>query len=209
MGYKGSEVVTLKGETMPPAALLKLCDIQVITPDVITACAAEADEAFISKNHLIDVLAKKTQTPEAQAFVDSLRGLQGRLYSIASSPKAHPGEVHLTVGAVRYELNGRAREGVCSTFLADRIQPGGSSGVYVAPTKHFLLPENPEVPVIMVGPGTGIAPFRAFLEERKARGDSGENWLFFGDQHEASDFIYKEEIEAYQADGTLNRLELA
>jgi len=140
-------------------------------------------------------------------LVKGLRSLQPRLYSISSSPKAHPDEVHLTVGIVRYELDGRARKGTCSTFLADRTN--GIVPVFVHSSPGFRLPSDPAAPVIMVGPGTGIAPFRAFLEERRAIGAPGRNWLFFGDQHAATDFLYREEIEAFRADGTLTRLDLA
>ncbi len=138
-----------------------------------------------------------------------LRKLQPRLYSISSSPKAHPGEVHLTVAIVRYELNGRGCKGVCSTFLADRVGPETRVPVFVHKSPHFKLPADESKPVIMVGPGTGIAPFRAFLEERRAVGATGKNWLFFGDQRAASDFLYREELEAMRSRGCLTRLDLA
>lgn len=142
----------------------------------------------------------------AEEFVKVLRKLQPRLYSIASSQKAHPGAVHLTVSAVRYESHGRKREGVCSTFLADRTE---TVPLFVHVAKHFRVPEETSTPVIMVGPGTGIAPFRAFLQERKAAGGNGKNWLFFGDQKAETDFLYREELEAFQAEGVLNELSLA
>lgn len=140
-------------------------------------------------------------------LVKPLRRLQPRLYSISSSPKAHPGEVHLTVGIVRYELEGRLRKGACSTFLAERS--GGTVPVFIHHSPSFRLPRDPATPVIMVGPGTGIAPFRAFLEERRAIGAAGPNWLFFGDQRASSDFLYREELEAMRSDGFLNRLDTA
>jgi sulfite reductase (NADPH) flavoprotein alpha-component len=140
--------------------------------------------------------------------VKVLRKLQPRLYSIASSPKAHPSSVHLTVAAVRYESKGRKREGVCSTFLSDRAD-AAPVPVFVHSAKHFRVPEDLSTPVIMVGPGTGIAPFRAFLQERKAAGSSGKNWLFFGDQKAETDFLYREELEAYQAEGVLHELSVA
>ncbi|MEI6323600.1 MAG: sulfite reductase subunit alpha [bacterium] len=142
----------------------------------------------------------------AEEFVKVLRKLQPRLYSIASSQKAHPSSVHLTVSAVRYESHGRKREGVCSTFLADRTE---TVPVFVHVAKHFRVPENTSTPVIMVGPGTGIAPFRAFLQERKVTGATGKNWLFFGDQKAETDFLYREELEVFQAEGVLNELSLA
>jgi len=116
--------------------------------------------------------------------------LQPRLYSIASSPKAHPGEVHLTVGEVHYDLQGKQRKGVASTWLGERLALGGRLGVYVQKSVHFHIPVNDHAPLIMIGPGTGIAPFRAFLEERDVREATGDNWLFYGDQHEAHDYLY-------------------
>jgi sulfite reductase (NADPH) flavoprotein alpha-component len=147
--------------------------------------------------------------PDPTAFAGALGRLQPRLYSIASSPKAHPGEVHLTVGVVRYTRGDRACKGVASTFLADRVTEGGALSVYVQTSHGFRLPDNPDTPVIMIGPGTGIAPFRAFLEERRAIGAKGRNWLLFGDQRSDTDFLYRSEIEAYLAEGLLTRLDLA
>ena len=147
---------------------------------------------------------------EPVEFVGALKKLQPRLYSISSSPKAHPGEVHLTVASVRYRSLDRDRKGVCSTFLADRAVLNETPvPVFVHKSPGFRLPDDGNLPVIMVGPGTGIAPFRAFLEERQARGDKGENWLFFGDQKEACDFMYRDELEAFVSSGLLNRLDLA
>ena len=140
-------------------------------------------------------------------FVRSLRRLQPRLYSIASSPRAHPGQVHLTVGAVRYEAGGRRRKGACSTFLAERALGAGLAGVFIHSNRAFRPPAQGDTPMIMVGPGTGIAPFRAFLAERRAAGARGRNWLFFGDQRAATDFLYREEMETLQRDGRLTRLE--
>jgi sulfite reductase (NADPH) flavoprotein alpha-component len=145
----------------------------------------------------------------ARELVAPLRKLPPRLYSISSSPKAHPGEVHLTVAVVRYEVDGRRRKGVCSTFLADRVSGDGRVPVFVHTSPHFRLPADPSRPVLMVGPGTGIAPFRAFLEERRAIGAPGKNWLFFGDQRAATDFLYREELEQMGKDGFLTRVDLA
>jgi sulfite reductase (NADPH) flavoprotein alpha-component len=142
-------------------------------------------------------------------WVEGLRRLQPRLYSIASSLKAHPEEVHLCVAAVRYEEKGVKHEGVASTFLADRLALGETTGLFFHVAKHFRLPTSGEVPVIMVGPGTGIAPFRAFLEERQVTGASGKNWLFFGDQCAATDFLYRDQMECWQRDGLLSELDLA
>ena len=159
--------------------------------------------------HVIDVLAAAPTKPTPADFVAKLKKLQPRLYSISSSPKAHPGQVHLTVGAVRYDKDGRARKGVCSTFLAERALAAGKVGVFVHANKAFRPPADGNTPMIMVGPGTGIAPFRAFLEERRATGARGKNWLFFGDQKAASDFLYRDELAAMQTAGTLHRLDLA
>ncbi len=146
-------------------------------------------------------------TPEE--FVKLLRKLQPRLYSISSSPRAFPEEAHLTVATVKYESHGRKRKGVASNFLAERADHPATVPLFFHSAKHFRLPEDGTVPVIMVGPGTGIAPFRAFLQDRKAAGATGKNWLFFGDQKAAYDYLYREELEAMQADGLLTRLDVA
>lgn len=153
---------------------------------------------------LADVLHCFPASYGAEELLGSLRRLQPRLYSIASSPKAHPDEVHLTVAAVRYGK----RKGVASTFLADRAQ-GGEVPVFVQRSKHFRPPADGDAPMVMIGPGTGVAPFRGFLQERRMRGDKGRNWLFFGEQHEASDFYYRDELQEMQRDGLLTRLSLA
>jgi sulfite reductase (NADPH) flavoprotein alpha-component len=145
----------------------------------------------------------------AEEFVKVLRKLQPRLYSIASSMKAVGENVHLTIATVRYESHGRQRKGVASSFLADRTSEETPVSVFVHTAKHFRLPEDSNLPVIMVGPGTGVAPFRAYLQERKATGSKGKNWLFFGEQRESQDFLYKEELEALKQDGVLTRLDLA
>jgi sulfite reductase (NADPH) flavoprotein alpha-component len=132
-----------------------------------------------------------------------------RLYSIASSIDAHPEQVDLTVGVVAWESHGRPRGGVCSSYLGLRRQPGDEIGVFVHEGKNFRLPEDGSTDIIMVGPGTGIAPFRAFLEQRIQDRAAGRNWLFFGDQHEATDYLYREQFEAWKADGKLDRIDLA
>jgi sulfite reductase (NADPH) flavoprotein alpha-component len=144
-----------------------------------------------------------------QEIVSLLRKMTPRLYSIASSFAAHPGEVHLTIGAVRFNSHGRNRKGVCSVQVAERIQEGEELSVFVQPNKHFHLPDSQEKDIIMVGPGTGIAPFRSFIEERAVTKAPGKSWLFFGDQHASSDFLYQDELEKYQKDGVLTRLETA
>ncbi len=170
----------------------------------------EALEAFLWGKDTLDLLNLNPDlTLDAAEFVSWLKPLQHRAYSISSSPKAHPGEVHLTVAAVRWAYNHRQHKGVCSTFLADHVPAGAEAGIFMSPNKSFRVPQDDSVPMIMVGPGTGVAPFRAFLEERRERGAAGANWLFFGDQHRASDFIYEDEISAMSASGLLTRLDLA
>jgi sulfite reductase (NADPH) flavoprotein alpha-component len=147
--------------------------------------------------------------PPLSELVSALDLLQPRLYSIASSPKHVPGEVHLAVAAVRYERRARRRHGVASTFLADRVAVGNPVQVFVRPSHGFRLPVSLDSPVIMVGPGTGIAPFRAFLQERRALGARGRNWLFFGNPRRRCDFLFEEEMSGYCRDGLLTRLDLA
>jgi sulfite reductase (NADPH) flavoprotein alpha-component len=184
--------------------------------------AANSDEASALKellandnvsegDEILDLLRRfPSARPSPDEFVTALNLLQPRLYSISSSLKAHPDEVHLTVGVVRYcNSRGRQCKGVCSTFFADRIRPGQKTKVFVHASHGFGVPANGDVPMIMVGPGTGIAPFRAFLEERKATGAMGKNWLFFGDQQRASDFLFEMEMECYRREGLLSRLDLA
>jgi sulfite reductase (NADPH) flavoprotein alpha-component len=166
--------------------------------------------AFLRGREIIDLLHACPSVKFSPAeFTTLLKKLQPRLYSISSSPKAHPGEVHLTVSVVRYESLERKRKGVCSTFLADRVPTATVVPVFVHSNKNFRPPQDGKTPMIMVGPGTGIAPFRAFLEERRATGATGKNWLFFGDQRAATDFMYRDELETMVRDGTLTRLDTA
>ncbi len=165
-------------------------------------------KTWLWNRQLVDVLHQFPVKMTASELLGILKRMQPRLYSIASSPKAHPGEVHLTVSAVRYEHEQRLRKGVSSTFLAERADTI-TVPVFVQQSAHFRPPHQGNTPMIMVGPGTGIAPFRGFLHERRARGDKGRNWLFFGDQYSATDFYYREELEEMQKDGLLTRLDLA
>jgi len=175
--------------------------------------APEAKEqltAYLEQHEYADLLAEfphAVLTP--QELVDHMRKLMPRLYSIASSPKLYPQEVHLTVATVRYTTNGRARGGVCTTFLADRVTVGETPVPVFVSDSHFGVPEDGSRDIIMIGPGTGIAPFRAFLQERVATKATGRNWLFFGDQHRASDYLYEEEWTKWQAEGALARVDLA
>ncbi len=167
-------------------------------------------EKFLRGRDILDVLEEFPAVEFSPAeFAGVLRKLQPRLYSISSSQKAVGDSVHLTVAVVRYAVghSPRPRGGVCSTFLAERS--GAGVPVFVHSAKHFRMPENPETPLIMVGPGTGIAPFRAFLQERQATGAAGFSWLIFGEQHAATDFLYRDELEAARAGGSLTKLTTA
>lgn len=170
----------------------------------------EALELFLGQREFIDLLEEfpgARLTP--QEFVGHLRRLMPRLYSIASSPKMFPGQVHLTVAPVRYESNGRRRYGVCSTYLADRVTRRKTLIPVFVAESHFGLPADPTKDVIMIGPGTGIAPFRAFVQERVVTNAAGRNWLFFGDQHATTDYLYGDEWKKLQAEGKMARVDLA
>ncbi|MEL6689004.1 MAG: flavodoxin domain-containing protein [Pseudomonadota bacterium] len=195
-GLSGKEIVTLKtGQSTLKAALATRLDIQTVTPKTLEAFGLESTEGQVLE------VVQGAEAVDAQQLADALRPLQPRLYSISSSPKAHPGEVHLTVGEVRYDLDGRDCKGVASTYLGDRLAEGGMLGVYVQKSAHFHPPSDDTQPLIMIGPGTGIAPFRAFLEEREARAATGKNWLFFGDQHAECDYLYRDDLEAWAQAG--------
>jgi sulfite reductase (NADPH) flavoprotein alpha-component len=226
---KGSEAVTLaSGEVVSARdALSRECDLRMPSRELYALLAAEArddvdrsrlsalaendDEADTFGVH--DVLDALLEFPSARprigGFVRTLGHMQPRLYSIASSQKRHPSQVHLTVGALRYERNDRAYQGTGSAFLAEHLRPGRSASVFVQRAHAFCLPADPCAPVIMVGPGTGIAPFRAFLQEREAFGAPGRNWLFFGNQRREFDFLYRAELEAFAQKRVLTRMDLA
>lgn len=206
-------------------ALLECYDIRTVTKSLLKKWAPltshpylhavmENDEELseiIEGREIVDLITDfPADFKGGQEFVDLVRQLQPRLYSIGSSPKAHPDEVHLTVAKVTYNTHGRIRKGVCSTFLCEELpESGGRVKVFMQPTKHFKLPHDASRDIIMVGPGTGIAPFRAFLEERQATAATGRNWLFFGNPHEAIDYFYKDEFDAMAKSGFLHRLDNA
>ena len=191
------------------AAILEKCPEANELSEFIDPEAKSVMDDWIDGRDVVDILQAYPRARfTADELVKVLRKLQPRLYSIASSPKAFPEDIHLTVAVVRYELHGRKRQGVCSTYLADRVN-GGTMPVFIHSAKHFRQPEDPSVPVIMVGPGTGIAPFRAFLQEREVLGAPGKSWLFFGDRNRATDFLYEEEIKAWRGKGVLHRLDTA
>ncbi len=178
--------------------------------DLLAEDAPERLREYVAGREIVDAIHDFAPSGlSAEALTGIFRKLAPRLYSIASSPLAHPGQVHLTVAAVRYESHGLLRHGVCSTFLADLVKPGDSVGVFVQPNPNFRLPADGSCPLIMVGPGTGVAPFRAFIQHRAALGHSGKNWLFLGDQHSLYDFIYQTEWQAHLNNGTLSRLDVA
>lgn len=199
--------------TKIPHALLKILAERTRDPllEKLTAPNVNGElTKFLWGREIIDLLlAYRSVTFAPREFVSVLRKLQPRLYSISSSPKCHPAEVHLTVAVVRYESLSKRRKGICSTFLAERVQRTSAVPVFVHHNKNFRPPTNLDAPTIMVGPGTGIAPFRAFLQERKALGAKGRNWLFFGDRSAASDFLYREELESMVSDGILTKLNTA
>ena len=165
---------------------------------------------FLRGREVIDLLLDHRGVKfSPKEFVALLKKLQPRLYSIASSPAAHAAAVHLCVGVVRYESLGRFRKGVCSTFLAERVTSGAAVPIFLHANNNFRPPSSGSTPMVMVGPGTGIAPFRGFLHERRATGATGRNWLFFGDQRESTDFLYREEMEGHLHSGLLTRLDTA
>jgi len=213
LGCDGEEAVPAPDDTTTSLrrALTELYDLGKPPAELLAHFGGDGGDIAVALHHVVDVFAARADVKLAPAdFVRALKKLQPRLYSISSSPKAHPGQVHLTVGAVRYEHVGRARKGVCSTFLADRAQPGATRvGVFIHANKTFRPPASGDTPMIMVGPGTGIAPFRAFLHERRAIGARGKNWLFFGDQRAATDFLYRDELAGLMREGVLTRLDTA
>ncbi len=224
MGFDAEAPIPVKGKGDLPAKTALLNDFELTRPsrEMIQLIAERTDKrdlkslladdrkddlkTFLWGRQLADLLSEFPIKASAQEFAAGLKRTQPRLYSISSSPKAHPDEVHLTVSAVRY--GERKRKGMCSTFLADRA---GETGVpiFIQTSSHFRLPKDAERPVIMIGPGTGVAPFRAFLHERRATSAKGRNWLFFGDQHEATDFYYRDELIDMRKDGLLTDLSLA
>jgi sulfite reductase (NADPH) flavoprotein alpha-component len=178
--------------------------------ELLAEDAKDRLKSFVTGREIIDALHEFAPSGlPAEALTGIFRKLPPRLYSIASSPLAHPDEVHLTVSAVRYQTHGRQRKGVCSTYLADLVKPGDITPVFVQPNKNFRLPADGSAPVIMIGPGTGIAPFRAFVEHRAALGATGRNWLFMGDQHYLYDFLYQLEWQDHLKNGSLSRLDVA
>ncbi|MCM3787156.1 assimilatory sulfite reductase (NADPH) flavoprotein subunit [Domibacillus indicus] len=226
-GWNPDETVTInkQGDVLSLRnALLTHYEITVLTKPLLEKIAqltgvdelhdligdSEKVKAYIHGRDLLDVVQQFGPFGVSpQDFVNVLRKMPARLYSIASSLEANPDEVHLTIGAVRYNANGRDRSGVCSILCAERLEPGDTLPVYIQHNDNFKLPENPETPVIMIGPGTGVAPFRAFMQEREELGADGKAWMFFGDQHFVTDFLYQTEWQKWLADGVLTKMDVA
>jgi sulfite reductase (NADPH) flavoprotein alpha-component len=227
MGWNADERVTVNknGDQLSVyEALLRHYEITAVTKPVVEQlaklspesglAALLADDAefrnVMNSCDLLDLVQDYSLKGIAAApFLAVLRKIPARLYSIASSSKAFPDEVHLTVRTVRYEARGRERYGVCSVHLAERIEAGDTLPVYIQHNPNFKLPENPDAPIIMVGPGTGVAPFRAFLGEREEIGAEGKTWLFYGDQHFSTDFLYQTEWQRWLKDGVLTKMDVA
>ena len=226
VGISGETQVTVKSSTLSLAsALTSRFEITIGSPRFIEqwaklsgakelealkdSSAASQRVQFLAANHIIDIIRRfPVAGVEADALIAGLRPLQPRLYSIASSQAAVGDEAHLTVAPVRYELHGSTRGGVASTQIADRLEMGDTVPVYVQENPHFRLPAD-DLPIIMIGPGTGVAPFRAFLQEREVRAAAGRSWLFFGERNMRSDFLYQLEWQQWLKDGVLTRLDVA
>lgn len=225
--WDGNQTVTVnKEEITLKEALSKKLEITVLTKPLIEKAAQLSSneelkalvapekinelKSYIDGRDVIDLLRDfGPWNVSAQDFVAILRKMPSRLYSISSSLAANPEEVHLTIGAVRYEAHGRKRNGVASILTAERLQPGDTLPVYVQNNQNFKLPENPDTPIIMVGPGTGVAPFRSFMQEREEIGAEGKSWMFFGDQHFVTDFLYQTEWQKWLKDGVLTKMDVA
>ncbi|EBE2635408.1 NADPH-dependent assimilatory sulfite reductase flavoprotein subunit [Salmonella enterica] len=221
---KGDEPVTVDGKTLPLAEALEWhFELTVNTANIVenyaTLTRSESllplvgDKAqlqhYAATTPIVDMVRFSPAQLDAEALIGLLRPLTPRLYSIASAQAEVESEVHVTVGVVRYDIEGRARAGGASSFLADRVEEEGEVRVFIEHNDNFRLPANPETPVIMIGPGTGIAPFRAFMQQRAADGAEGKNWLFFGNPHFTEDFLYQVEWQRYVKEGVLNRIDLA
>lgn len=211
--YTLREALTSRYEISAPSKyLVRAVADRTGHPELSRLLDAGDPQALDAWLHGLDVLdlldLDPTFAPTPEELLEELSPLAHREYSISSSPRVHGDTVHITMATVRYTVADRDRGGVCSTHLADRCAPGDTVPVFVSPNKKFRLPAD-DVAAVMIGPGTGIAPFRAFLHERAATGATGSNWLFFGDQHRAHDHLYAEELDRLVAGGVLDRLDLA
>jgi len=221
---KGDESVTVEGKTLPLAEALQWhFELTVNTANIVenyaTLTRSESllplvgDKAqlqqYAATTPIVDMVRFSPAQLDAEALIGLLRPLTPRLYSIASAQAEVESEVHVTVGVVRYDIEGRTRAGGASSFLADRVEEEGEVRVFIEHNDNFRLPANPQTPVIMIGPGTGIAPFRAFMQQRAADGAEGKNWLFFGNPHFTEDFLYQVEWQRYVKEGVLSRIDMA
>ncbi|MDX7988849.1 NADPH-dependent assimilatory sulfite reductase flavoprotein subunit [Xenorhabdus sp. 12] len=221
---EGTEQVTVNGNALSLRdALTSHTELTQNTAVIVEKCATlskdqkllalvadkPALQKYAEQTPIVDMIRQIALHPDAQQFIDLLRPLTPRLYSISSSQSEVENEVHITVGVVRYEIEGRARTGGASGYLADRLQEDDNIRVFIEPNNNFRLPADPNAPVIMIGPGTGIAPFRAFLQHRDNQGAEGKNWLFFGNPHFVEDFLYQVEFQRYVKDGLLTRFDMA
>lgn len=199
------EITTLTKPLLEKAAALTAnSDLQELLND------SDKVKSYLEGHDLLDVVRDFGPVNSSpQEFVSILRKMPARLYSIASSLNANPDEVHLTIGAVRYNAHGRDRKGVCSIFTAERLQPGDTVPIYIQNNENFKLPANSDTPIIMVGPGTGAAPFRSFMQEREETGAEGKSWMFFGDQHFVTDFLYQTEWQKWLKNGVLTKMDVA
>lgn len=224
LSLDGSQKVNVDGQSITlEEALTNYYELTIVTSQVVKKYAAllpdtslnklldDADklEAFLDGTDALDLFTKYPVSLTAEQLLSVLRSLPPRAYSIASSPSEVGSEVHITVGAVRFEKENRNRGGVCSTFIADRLKDSDSLKVRIRPNNQFRLPANGDVPIIMVGAGTGVAPFRSFMQHRAALGSNGKNWLIFGDRHFTTDFLYQAEWLKYKKNGLLTRLDVA
>ncbi len=201
------EITTLTKPLLEKAALLSTSEN---LQELLSAGNEDKLKGYLEGRDLLDLVRDFTPwIGSAQEFVSILRKMPSRLYSIASSLSANPEEVHLTIGAVRYEAHGRERKGVCSILAAERLQPGDTVPVYIQHNDNFKLPRNTDAPIIMVGPGTGTAPFRSFMQEREENGAEGKSWMFFGDQHFVTDFLYQTEWQQWLKTGVLTKMDVA
>ncbi|WP_412161272.1 sulfite reductase subunit alpha [Curtobacterium flaccumfaciens] len=209
-----TEVLRTDREIRTPSKDLIADLVQRAPSSELAAVVAHGDKHELDRwlwgRDVLDLLRDAgPAAPGLDELLPNLRPLQARQYSISSSPLAHPDRIHLTIASVRYGDPHRMYAGVASTFLADRVDPDGTVDVYLQPNASFGVPADESAPMIMIGPGTGVAPFRGFLHERAASGATGRNWLFFGDQHRDTDFVYRDELTELQEQGVLDRLDLA
>jgi sulfite reductase (NADPH) flavoprotein alpha-component len=212
----------LGGDDALAARLIHEFDVTALSRPVIDAyarlnrapalhelLAGDGWRAYLDGRQIVDLLEEFPRKLAPEELLGLLRKLPPRLYSVASSLQAAPDEAHLLLGVVRYESHGRSRKGVASSFVAERLRTGDTLPVYVKPNRNFRLPDDPDRPIVMIGPGTGVAPYRAFLQERQAAGAKGRNWLFFGDRNFSHDFLYQLDWQAFLKEGVLSRIDVA